>query len=69
MAAFLGAYRGAHEAAERRWSSTEAEPALLDLLLLQKVAYELCYEAANRVAWLPIPLRGLADLATRLLHG
>ena len=45
-----------------------AEASLLDLFLLEKVAYELCYEAANRPDWLWIPLRGFADIAARLLH-
>ena len=64
--AFLGAYRDAHAAAPRRWVSEAAEKDLLDLFLVQKAAYEICYEAANRVMWLPIPLRGLAVLAQRL---
>ena len=29
---------------------------MLDLFLLEKVAYEICYEAANRPDWLGIPL-------------
>jgi maltose alpha-D-glucosyltransferase/alpha-amylase len=64
--AFLQAYRLAHEAAPRRWIPEAAERELLDLFLVQKAAYEIRYEAANRVAWLPIPLRGLAALAERL---
>jgi maltose alpha-D-glucosyltransferase/alpha-amylase len=39
---------------------------LLDLFLLQKAAYEVCYEAASRPDWLGVPLRGLADLIGRL---
>jgi len=35
--------------------------------LIQKAAYEVCYEAANRVAWIPVPLRGFAEIAARLL--
>ncbi|WP_333585512.1 maltose alpha-D-glucosyltransferase [Phenylobacterium sp.] len=42
-------------------------PALLDLFLLEKAAYEVSYEAANRPAWLGTPLRGLAAIADRLL--
>ena len=34
--------------------------------LIEKAAYELAYEAANRPAWLPIPLNGLARLAARI---
>jgi maltose alpha-D-glucosyltransferase/alpha-amylase len=41
--------------------------ALLDLFLLEKAAYEVCYEAANRPTWLEVPLRGLAAIATRVL--
>jgi maltose alpha-D-glucosyltransferase/alpha-amylase len=64
--AFLGAYRATHAAAPRRWIPEGAEQDLLDLFLIQKAAYEISYEAANRVTWLPIPLRGLAALAQRL---
>ena len=68
VAAFLGAYRGAHQQAEHRWASAEAEAGLLDLFLLHKAAYEVCYEAANRQAWLPVPLHGLAEIAARVTH-
>ncbi|MGE0423752.1 MAG: maltose alpha-D-glucosyltransferase [Reyranellaceae bacterium] len=40
--------------------------ALLDFFLLQKAAYEIGYEAANRPTWLSIPLQGLVRLADRL---
>ena len=56
--AFLDAYRE---------SSTAAENAgLLNFFLIEKAAYELAYEAANRPAWMPIPLAGLADLVRDL---
>ncbi len=45
---------------------------LLDLLLIEKAAYELNYEAANRPTWLPVPLAGLAELVERVVgenHG
>ncbi len=67
VAAFLGAYRAGHDQASRRWATPEAEPALLNLFLLQKAAYEVCYEAANRTAWLPVPMRGLAEITARLI--
>jgi maltose alpha-D-glucosyltransferase/alpha-amylase len=35
---------------------------LLDLFLLQKALHEVADEAANRPAWLSIPLRGVLDL-------
>ena len=40
---------------------------LLDFFLIEKAAYELAYEAANRPAWLSIPIQGLAQLAARVL--
>ncbi|SEF04233.1 trehalose synthase [Rhizobiales bacterium GAS188] len=42
------------------------EDALLDLFLIEKAAYEILYEAANRPAWLDVPLRGLAALTERV---
>jgi maltose alpha-D-glucosyltransferase/alpha-amylase len=41
---------------------------LLDFFLLEKAAYEVAYEAANRPAWLPIPLHGLSTLVDRMLR-
>ena len=41
---------------------------LLDLALLEKAAYEVAYEAANRPDWLETPLHGLASIADRLLQ-
>ncbi len=41
---------------------------LLDLFLLEKAAYEVAYEAANRPDWLETPLYGLAAIADRLLQ-
>jgi maltose alpha-D-glucosyltransferase/alpha-amylase len=38
---------------------------LLQLFLIEKAAYELRYEIANRPDWVEIPLRGLLELATR----
>jgi len=65
---FLGAYRAVEREASPRWVGDEtAERALLDLFLLEKSAYEICYEAANRPAWLAIPLRGFAEIAARIL--
>jgi maltose alpha-D-glucosyltransferase/alpha-amylase len=58
---FLQAYRAAAP-------DNVAADALLDLFTLEKAAYEICYEAANRPAWLSVPLRGLAQLAGRLLN-
>ena len=46
----------------------EKTSAMLDLFLLEKAAYEIAYEARNRPKWLPIPLEGFAQIATRLLE-
>ena len=40
---------------------------LLDLALFEKAAYEICYEAAHRPDWIPVPLAGLVRVARRLL--
>jgi maltose alpha-D-glucosyltransferase/alpha-amylase len=69
VTAFLDAYRAVHTAAPQRWADAEAEAPLLDLFLLQKASYEISYEAANRVSWLPVPLGGLAAIARRLAGG
>jgi maltose alpha-D-glucosyltransferase/alpha-amylase len=45
----------------------EAEEMLLDLHLLEKAAYEVTYEAANRPTWVDVPIAGLTALADRLL--
>ncbi|HTJ02603.1 MAG TPA: putative maltokinase, partial [Methylovirgula sp.] len=62
-AAFLNAYRATLEARGESFN----EP-LLNLFMIEKSAYEIRYEAANRPSWLPIPLGGLAALVTRFLH-
>jgi maltose alpha-D-glucosyltransferase/alpha-amylase len=64
--AFLAAYRAVEAAAPDPWVSAEAEAPLLDLFLLEKAAYEIRYEAANRPQWIGVPLRGLAALTDRL---
>ena len=65
--AFLNAYRAVAAEQPNPWIRTEGEQDVMDLFLIDKVAYEIAYEAANRPAWLPIPLRGLASIAQRLL--
>jgi maltose alpha-D-glucosyltransferase/alpha-amylase len=64
--AFLRAYRAAEAGAPDRWVPSEGEEALLDLFLIEKAAYEVRYEAANRPTWIGLPLRGLAALAARV---
>jgi maltose alpha-D-glucosyltransferase/alpha-amylase len=61
--AFLAAYQ---EAAAGLPGMDRSE--LLDFFLAEKAAYEICYEAANRPAWVAIPLSGLSRLAARLLR-
>ena len=41
--------------------------ALLELFLIEKAAYEIAYEAANRPNWLAVPLAGLSRLQSRIL--
>jgi maltose alpha-D-glucosyltransferase/alpha-amylase len=60
-AAFLRAY---WQASPLR--NTAATRALLDLFLIEKAAYEICYEAANRPTWIGVPLAGIARIASRL---
>jgi maltose alpha-D-glucosyltransferase/alpha-amylase len=43
------------------------DAALLDLFLIEKAAYEVVYEAANRPGWIDVPLHGLARRARSLL--
>ncbi len=66
-AAFLEAYRAVLKEAEHPWADDATEGPLIDLFTLEKVAYEIRYEAANRPKWLPIPLTGMARLMERLL--
>ncbi len=65
---FLDAYRAVLAETPRRWVPEDAEQAMLDLFLLEKAAYEIRYEAANRPAWLGIPLGGFHAIAARLLE-
>jgi len=48
-------------------SGGDASSPLLDLFLLEKAAYEVCYEASSRPAWLEIPMHGLCAIADHLL--
>jgi maltose alpha-D-glucosyltransferase/alpha-amylase len=66
--AFLDAYFATARSAEHPWLNPQTEGAALDLALLEKAAYEIVYEAANRPTWIGIPVRGLHELASRLLH-
>jgi maltose alpha-D-glucosyltransferase/alpha-amylase len=56
----------ASSAAVRPWVTPEQMKPLLDLFLLERAAYEVGYEAANRVTWIDLPVSGLARLLRRL---
>ncbi|HWY24763.1 MAG TPA: putative maltokinase, partial [Nevskia sp.] len=62
---FLEQYRAAAGRACRTGREA-ADAALIELYILDKAAYEVTYEIANRPAWLGVPLRGLAAAADRL---
>ncbi len=66
--AFLAAYRAVLAEAPDQWVSAAGEQPMLDLFLLEKAAYEIRYEAANRPSWIGIPLSGLYAIAARLLN-
>ena len=62
--AFRNAYQAVLSASPHPWLDSESDERLLHLFLIEKAAYEICYEAANRPTWIAFPLRGL----TRLLE-
>jgi maltose alpha-D-glucosyltransferase/alpha-amylase len=55
----------AYHAAMPELKAPDSAPGLLDLFLLQKVFYEIRYEAANRPGWLAIPVRGALELLSK----
>ncbi len=61
-AAFLAGYHALAPSADEA-----AETALLRLFLIEKAAYEIAYEAANRPTWIDVPLHGLAGIADQVL--
>ncbi len=65
--AFLDAYRAVAAAQPHLWLRTAEEQDISDIFLIEKVAYEIGYEIANRPAWLHVPLHGLERLAKRLV--
>jgi maltose alpha-D-glucosyltransferase/alpha-amylase len=60
--AFLGAYREIIAGSPGYPKAAKEAARLLDLFLLGKALYEVCYEAANRPQWLRIPLKGVTSL-------
>jgi maltose alpha-D-glucosyltransferase/alpha-amylase len=65
---FLAAYWEASAGIPHRFGELADRDVLLELFTLEKAAYEVCYESANRPSWLGVPLRGLAALARPLLQ-
>jgi len=66
-AAFLGSYQQQLETCATPWVQPDQLQPLLDLFLLERAAYEVAYEAANRVTWIDLPASGLARLVSGLL--
>ncbi|MDQ0142302.1 maltose alpha-D-glucosyltransferase [Cupriavidus necator] len=64
--AFLNCYRQHMEASPAPWAAPDQLQPLLDLFLLERAAYEVEYEAANRAAWIDLPASGLARLLRKL---
>ncbi|BBI63779.1 hypothetical protein HSBAA_50850 [Vreelandella sulfidaeris] len=67
--AFLNAYWQATLEMPHEWKKASGAAAAVDLFVLEKTAYEIAYEAANRPAWLGVPLRGLAAIIEQLSPG
>ncbi len=67
QAAFLAAYKQAISGSAAN-APDAAQQALLQLFVLEKAAYEVCYEAANRPNWIAVPANGMANIADALLH-
>ncbi len=59
---FLDAYREVLGASPQRWISEAAFAPVLAWFMLDKAAYEIQYEAANRPGWIDVPLQGLLRL-------
>jgi len=57
-ASFLAAYRETIAGSPVWPKDPAAAQMLLDLFMLEKALYEICYEATNRPAWIGIPVRG-----------
>ncbi|WP_152206838.1 maltose alpha-D-glucosyltransferase [Marinobacter changyiensis] len=66
---FLENYRQSAAGIAHQWQNADGEEAALQLFLLEKTAYEIAYEAANRPTWLRVPLRGLAAIADQMNKG
>jgi maltose alpha-D-glucosyltransferase/alpha-amylase len=63
--AFRKAYQAVLQESANPWLDAEPGERLARMFLIEKAAYEICYEAANRPTWIAFPLRGLARLIDR----
>ncbi|MEM7025187.1 MAG: putative maltokinase, partial [Pseudomonadota bacterium] len=61
-AAFMESYRASIAGCSSYPDDPVEARRLLELFLLEKALYEICYEAANRPAWLTIPIKGVAAI-------
>jgi maltose alpha-D-glucosyltransferase/alpha-amylase len=62
---FLDAYLATARGASFIPADAKTFEMLLDLYLLEKAAYEVCYELNNRPDWILVPLRGVARILDR----
>lgn len=63
--AFLSAYLAKAKGSSFLPASERELRMLLDVCLLEKVVYEVCYELNNRPDWVAIPLRGITRILDR----
>jgi maltose alpha-D-glucosyltransferase/alpha-amylase len=63
--AFLASYRETIAGCSSYPDDPGEAQRLLELFLLEKALYEICYEAANRPGWLTIPIKGVAGLLAK----
>ena len=61
-AAFLDGYRETIAGCPSYPEDAAEAERLLNLFLLEKALYEICYDAANRPLWVRIPLKGVTSL-------
>ena len=64
-AVFLESYCAATTALQPQVDDS-VTAALIELFTLEKAAYEIAYEAANRPEWIGVPLRGLSEIVARI---
>jgi len=64
-ATFLSAYRKVLDASPHPWVAPAAFEATTLLFLIEKASYEIRYEAANRPAWIMVPIQGLLRILER----